>query len=240
MKTRRHKACIASAAFLCLAIGVRPACAGLLSNLNLDQEVFETDAGFVSGHQSMVVVTGTTIPFQQTATAQDQTGIGAYAIITANYSVTDNGSVAAMNINCSGAISAPYGYSVVEGSNETGSTFYINQPCTYSATFSCTGSTYGELDYNSSQLGIVLTELHDSSRTYAGSVAAGPFYLYELWELSNNAPPVPINQSGTDSISITFYGTQPIPEPPSAMLTGVPALALLARRPRIGRVSSAM
>jgi len=59
----------------------------------------------------------------------------------------------------------------------------------------------------------------------------GAFALAESSGLNQNHAG-PTNESGTDSISLTFYGTEPIPEPSSAMLIGLSALALLARRRR--------
>jgi hypothetical protein len=112
MKANKVRTLVAIAAVFLLAVNVRPVRAGLLSNLDLDDTVYEDD-GVGTGHVSQVQVIGTTIPFQESATAQDEFG-GILATVTANYSVTDNGSVATFDISCSGFIS-PEGYGVSEG-----------------------------------------------------------------------------------------------------------------------------
>ena len=137
MKTNKLMALVASAAMLQLAVNVCPVCAGILSNLDLDQEVYEDNPGNGTGHASQVEVVGTTIPFQQSAKVNDQSG-GLVATATANYSVTDNGSVATFDISCSGFID-PAGYGVEEHSASGEPIFDLTQPCRYTATFNCTG-----------------------------------------------------------------------------------------------------
>lgn len=202
------------------------ASAQLFTSLNLEQGVYVT-ADYPEGSSSSIVH-GTAIPFQQSISTTSTAGGSA----SATYSVTDNGMVATLDINASGVLSTADAQ-VAEGPYNYGTSFNFSEPVNYTAVLTDSGG--GDLSFYMNCVGVYInTDFADSSKSYSGTLYPSAVLVPgfdENWTIDNQAGS-PTNQSGGDSIDFTFYATQPIPEPSTAMLIGLPALALLARRRR--------
>ena len=225
MKTTTLRSFLAAAVSVYAIAQCRSVDAALLANMNLNQS---TAADFSNGLMTVdaiVPVTTTTVPFQTSVSANNLYG----ASVAASYSITDNGSVAAINITWSGSITAYYN-SAGEGSvGSSDTTFSLLQPAMYTATVATTGSAPCTfiVDDNSHQT-IGLTTYDTATQTTSGIAPLGSISFFDSVGLPyNNPTEFPMNESGTYSLSLVFTA---IPEPSSAALALLPAAALLFRR----------
>jgi hypothetical protein len=233
MKARHVKAVLGATALAGAAFYGPAAHAQILTYMNFDQGIVAQSPGppYVA---STKTVASSTVPIQQTVTANDGYG----ATITANYNVSDNGAIAVISVNCSGSMSALYSNAIQEmDMGLHGTTFNLSQPCSYTA--SITESGPGQAGVEISGTGVFFDPPSDTNASsyYAGRIGAGTVDFGEGWVISDEGDVAPVAQSGSDSITVTFIATEPVPEPSSVSLLGIGSVALLARRRRVGRAS---
>lgn len=212
--------------FALLSLGPgRAASAQLFSNMYFGETVV---AEYINPPQStsQSQVVQSTAPFQQTVSVDD--GLGGQ--ITRSYDIYDAGSTAGILISSSGSITEynTIGLTYVLGHPEE-DTFTLSEPALFTATITNNGSGSGGPNIGGNGLYIFSSGAADSSQTFTGTAGTGLIYFSEGWGIADDGQNGPIDESGSQTFSLTFTA---IPEPSSTLLAGIPAAALLLCRRR--------
>jgi hypothetical protein len=226
MQKGQFRYAIAVLAIVTFANG-NPAFAGLFSQMNFNAGVFasyDPTSGSGQGNYVTQAVALTAVPIDQTITADDLNG----GAVTATYVVTDNGSVATINISCAGTLTAPSN-DLIEGNDlpvtgYKGIGFVFSQPVEYSAVLTDTGGAQEELEFES-----INAIFFDKTLYYSGAIPAGVAVgLGDNWGMFNNGLGSQYtNRTGSESLSFTFTA---VPEPSAAALAATSAAFVLGRR----------
>jgi hypothetical protein len=209
-----------------------PAFAGLFSQMNFNAGVFASyTPSTTQGNEATQSVAITSVPIDQTITADDLNG----GAVTATYVVTDNGSVATININCAGTLTAPSN-DLIEGydlpaTGYQGIGFSFSQPVEYSAVLTDTGGAQESCQFGVGLAEEINAEFFDKTLYYSGTIPAGEGVgLADDWNMFNNGLGSQYtNRTGSESLSFTFTA---VPEPSSVVMIGIPAVFALCRRRR--------
>ena len=193
------------------------------------------------------MLTGATLPAEQTITVAEPGVLTPLASASAAYAFVDNGSTASFSINCQGNLNAPLseveeytvGASSFIGPGAVGDTYVtFAQPVAYTASISITGMrnatvtlstvSQGPIGPVTSQAGFLAVGTAGPMQAQmTGVLPAGqPVHVTDSWFLTNGTPTNSPPSSGTYSLLLTFTA---VPEPASAGLLAAGA-ALLARR----------
>ena len=218
------------------AAQARPAAAGLLGNLNLEQQIDADYSYLMFSSNDAVPVTSTAIPFQQTVSGNDSYG----AAVTGTYNLADNGSVATISISCSGSVNGYYNSVGEQSVGRNGTTFTLLEPVSYVATILTIGppgSTAQLQIYGAGGTGNIYVNMGTEdplapNETTTGFAEPGPVTFEDGWSIGPNFPGGAADETGTYSLTVTFTA---IPEPTGLSLLALGGLAFLARRRRVRR-----